>query len=348
MERLIRQDGLPPDLARRPLAAAPPAKAAAGDIVIDAALVHGAAGRSSRTPIDVADAIARDLATDPWSAGVAVAGPGFVNVTLRPVAVLEVVAWMLRRGSASVAGGDVAGRPASDLGSAASLDHARAIVSAEQRSALSAAAEQPVSRHRARDASLRRPGAVAVGCSKPALAYGGEVLIGHGADAFRFAVASRRPDAPLRLDETALWDRSRQNPGFWVPYTHARLRGVLRQAATALPKLDLAAPALAGADLSVLTHPGEAALAMRVARHAHVVSAAASRSDPGRLAAYLVDFADALQSHWERSKDQPQLRFVNQGERALTKARLGLVTASTLVLKSGLGILGVSAPDEMS
>jgi arginyl-tRNA synthetase len=52
-------------------------------------------------------------------------------------------------------------------------------------------------------------------------------------------------------------------------------------------------------------------------------------------------------SHWNRGKDQPQLRFVNEKERDLSNARLALVCSLTSVLASGLNVLGVNAPDEM-
>ena len=187
--------------------------------------------------------------------------------------------------------------------------------------------------------TVRRPAAGAErGCG---------ALAGLAADAFRFAVASSRTEATLHLDLTLLADRSRRNPGIWIPYAHARMVGLSRRSAAILPDIDLRPAVLAEADLCVLTDPGEIALARVVARQAHVMPAAASLSRPGRVAAFLGDLASRVHSQWNSGKDQPQLRFVNQEERALTKARLGLAMASALVLTFGLGILGVTAPDEM-
>ena len=84
-------------------------------------------------------------------------------------------------------------------------------------------------------------------------------------------------------------------------------------------------------------------LARLVAQHAHVVAS----GSPQRLAAHLRRVAKAVHSQWNRSKEQPQLRFVNEEMRDLAEARLGLVTAAALVLRSGLDILGITAPDEM-
>ncbi|MDO9442216.1 MAG: DALR anticodon-binding domain-containing protein, partial [Beijerinckiaceae bacterium] len=66
-----------------------------------------------------------------------------------------------------------------------------------------------------------------------------------------------------------------------------------------------------------------------------------------RIAFYLHDLASLFHSHWNRGKDNAQLRFVNEERRDLSRARLALVLSLTNVLSSGLSILGVSAPDEM-
>ena len=91
----------------------------------------------------------------------------------------------------------------------------------------------------------------------------------------------------------------------------------------------------------------------RVSRHmaratnARPIEAAALAHEPHRIAFYLHDLASAFHSHWNRGKDHPYLRFVNEERRDLSVARLGLVFSLTSVLASGLRILGVSAPDEM-
>jgi len=142
-------------------------------------------------------------------------------------------------------------------------------------------------------------------------------------------------------------DQSKDNPVFYVQYAHARGRSVLRTAGAAFPGMDLSAAALAAADLDLLSDPGEMAILRQIAQYPRTVEAAASAHEPHRVAFYLYELASAVHSQWNRGKDQPQLRFVNEHERVLSQARLGLVTASTIVLKSGLGILGVTAPEEM-
>jgi arginyl-tRNA synthetase len=122
---------------------------------------------------------------------------------------------------------------------------------------------------------------------------------------------------------------------------------VFRQAEATFPDMDLSAAALARADLARLTDEGEIALIKLIAQYPRVIEAAAFAHEPHRVAFYLHDLAALFHSHWNRGKDQPQLRFVNEKERDLSNARLALVCSLTSVLASGLNVLGVNAPDEM-
>ncbi|MDB5648822.1 MAG: arginine--tRNA ligase, partial [Hyphomicrobiales bacterium] len=134
---------------------------------------------------------------------------------------------------------------------------------------------------------------------------------------------------------------------FYVQYAHARGRSVLRQAKTVMPDLDISAAALAAASLDLLEDEGERALLKMIAQYPRQVEAAAAVHEPHRIAFYLHDLASSFHSHWNRGKDQPELRFVNEERRDSTSARLALVLSLTGVLASGLSILGVSAPEEM-
>jgi arginyl-tRNA synthetase len=168
-----------------------------------------------------------------------------------------------------------------------------------------------------------------------------------GVDAVRFMMLFRKNDATLEFDLAKVIEQSRDNPVFYVQYAHARAKSVLRQAHAAFPEADLSAGALAQADLALLLDEGEAGLARLIAQYPRQIEAAAAAHEPHRVAFYLHDLASALHSHWNRGKDQPHLRFVNEERRDLTIARAALVASITRVLASGLGVLGVSAPDEM-
>jgi arginyl-tRNA synthetase len=174
-----------------------------------------------------------------------------------------------------------------------------------------------------------------------------EVVDEVGVDAVRFMMLYRKNDAPLEFDLAKVIEQSKDNPVFYVQYAHARACSVLRQALAAFPDLDLTPQRLAAADLALLDDENELALIKLLAQYPRLIESAAAVHEPHRLAFYLHDVASFFHSHWNRGKDQPQLRFVNQDRRDLTCARLGLVTGLINILASGLSVLGVKAPDEM-
>ncbi|MGO9427783.1 arginine--tRNA ligase [Rhodoblastus sp.] len=174
-----------------------------------------------------------------------------------------------------------------------------------------------------------------------------EVVDEVGVDAVRFMMLTRKNDAPLEFDLAKVIEQSRDNPVFYVQYAHARAHSALRQALAAFPDLDLSGPKLAAADLALLVDESEQALVKLMAQYPRVIESAATAHEPHRLAFYLHELASFFHSHWNRGKDQPQLRFVNQDSRDLTCARLALVTGLINVLASGLSVLGVKAPEEM-
>ena len=173
-----------------------------------------------------------------------------------------------------------------------------------------------------------------------------EVVDEVGADPTRFMMLFRRNDAPLDFDLAKVVEQSRDNPVFYVQYAHARAASVFRQAAETTGR----SPSLhdlAGADLSVLTDEAEIELQRRIGQFPRVIESAAAAHEPHRIAFYLYDLAGLFHALWNKGKDLPQLRFVKQGDEMSTIARLALVGALRHVLASGLGILGVRAPEEM-
>jgi arginyl-tRNA synthetase len=174
-----------------------------------------------------------------------------------------------------------------------------------------------------------------------------EVVDEVGVDAVRFMMLFRKNDAALEFDLSKVIEQSKDNPVFYVQYAHARAKSVLRQCLTTISGIDLSTRALAAANLAPLSDEGEVGLIKLIAQFPRVVEAAAFSHEPHRIAFYLHELAASLHSHWTRGKDRPQLRFLNEEQTDLTIARLALVTAVATVLASGLGILGVSAPEEM-
>jgi arginyl-tRNA synthetase len=172
-----------------------------------------------------------------------------------------------------------------------------------------------------------------------------EVVDEVGRDAVRFMMLYRKNDATLDFDLAKVIEQSRDNPVFYVQYAHARCCSVLRQAETAgfAHTLD----ALKGTDLSVLQDASERGLMRRIAQFPRMIEAAASAHEPHRVAFYLYELASDFHGLWNRGKDDPQLRFVLETSPAITGARLVMLHAVVQVIQSGLGILGVSAPEEM-
>ncbi|ODT50329.1 arginine--tRNA ligase [Devosia sp. 63-57] len=169
-----------------------------------------------------------------------------------------------------------------------------------------------------------------------------------GSDATRFMLLFRRNDASMDFDFALVKEQTRDNPVFYVQYAHARACSIFRTARRDMPDLDLSAAALAGAEVELLSSPADLELIRMVATWPRTVAAAAIAHEPHRLAFYVHDLAAAFHGFWAKGKDDPSLRFVNPSDAKLTLARLALVDAVRQVISNGLGILGVTAPEELS
>jgi arginyl-tRNA synthetase len=174
-----------------------------------------------------------------------------------------------------------------------------------------------------------------------------EVVEEVGPGGVRFMMLFRKTDAPLDFDFQAVQEQSKDNPVFYVQYAHARHASVRRQAAEEMPSVVLDAESLAESDFLLLADSGERALVRAMADWPRVLESASRAREPHKVAFYLNDLAGAFHGHWNRGKELPQLRFIRPDDVALSRARLGLVTAVGYVLQSGLQVLGVEAPEEM-
>ncbi|MBX2853881.1 MAG: arginine--tRNA ligase [Rhodobacteraceae bacterium] len=173
-----------------------------------------------------------------------------------------------------------------------------------------------------------------------------DVLDEVGPDVTRFVMLTRKNDAPLDFDFAKALEQSKDNPVFYVQYAHARIASVVRNAAEAHGESEVTDSALAKVDLSGLTHPSEIGLARRLGEWPRLVEAAASASEPHRVAFYLYDLASDLHAHWTRGKEEDSLRFL-QGDRTGDLARVALIRSVAITLAAGLGILGVTPLEEM-
>ena len=174
-----------------------------------------------------------------------------------------------------------------------------------------------------------------------------ELVDAVGPDIVRFIMLTRKNDAPLDFDLTAVTEQSRDNPVWYVQYAHARCNSVRRMASAAMPNHDISLFALAKTTISCLTDESELALMRMIASWPRLVEAAAEAHEPHRIAFFLYDLAASFHALWTKGKEQPELRFVVDGDEDLTMARLALVKGVEVTVAAGLEIFGIEPVEEM-
>lgn len=163
-----------------------------------------------------------------------------------------------------------------------------------------------------------------------------EVVEEVGSDAARFFLLMRKPDAHLDFDLELAKKQSSENPVYYVQYLHARVSSILRTAAqTGI----VPAPA-AQVDISLLSSSEEIGLIRQVTRFPEVVEDAAMSREPHRLVFFLLELAGDFHRYYN------SCRVVTE-DLQLTRARLLLVIVLQRVVRSGLGLLGIAAPESM-
>jgi len=154
-----------------------------------------------------------------------------------------------------------------------------------------------------------------------------------GCDATRYFLAARRSDSQLVFDIDLARAQTNDNPVFYIQYAHARICSVLTQWGGKLADLQQA-------NLSPLTQAHEITLMQRLSSYPETVADAATDLAPHTIANYLKELASELHSYYNEYK------FLIEDE-AVKIARLSLIAATQQVLKNGLYLLGVSAPEKM-
>jgi arginyl-tRNA synthetase len=157
-----------------------------------------------------------------------------------------------------------------------------------------------------------------------------------GKDAARFTFLTRRHDSPLDFDLAVATRQSADNPVFYVQYAHARVSSLFRTAA----EQKVALSPWEEVDFRPLRLPEEQSLIKRLQQYPALVAAAARAREPHRVAYYLSELAGLYHPYYKSHR-------VITEDRPLTLARLGLSAAVDQVVRNGLGLLGVSAPESM-
>lgn len=171
--------------------------------------------------------------------------------------------------------------------------------------------------------------------------WSGDGDLTRGRDAVRFFLVSRKADSEFVFDVDLARSRSDENPVYYVQYAHARICSIIAQVDPALASDPAPVPATQEpARFAPLVAPSENALMARLADFEEVLETVVADLSPHHLCYYLRDLAGDFHSFYNAERvlvDEPGLRA----------ARLGLLLATRTVLRRGLGLLGVSAPQRM-
>ncbi|GAA1794269.1 MULTISPECIES: arginine--tRNA ligase [Leucobacter] len=158
-----------------------------------------------------------------------------------------------------------------------------------------------------------------------------------GSDALRYWLARYPADSPLALDGEKLRSRTNDNPVFYVQYAHARTCAVDRNAAAAGIDRSAFAPEL-------LTHQTETELLGKLQEYPGIVAGAAELREPHRIARYLEELAAAFHRWYDNCRVIP---LGDAPVEDLHRTRLWLNDAAGQVLRNGLDLIGVSAPERL-
>ena len=172
-----------------------------------------------------------------------------------------------------------------------------------------------------------------------------EVVDEVGKDAVRFMMLTRKNDAPLDFDFDLVKEQSRDNPVFYVQYAHARIFSVMKNARQLGWQVD--DNTLATSHLDALSHEAELNLIRQLGAYPRLLLAAAQAREPHRVAFYLLELAAAFHALWNLGKEEIALRFIQEDDEAGSLARLALIRATALTLRSGFDVIGVTPQDEL-
>jgi arginyl-tRNA synthetase len=164
--------------------------------------------------------------------------------------------------------------------------------------------------------------------------WSGNGDVRRGRDAVRFFLISRKADTEFVFDVDVALATNDENPVYYVQYAHARI-------CSALANWGGDESQLANADLSPLNAPHEASLLAKLAEYPEMLQRAQSELGPHQVAFYLRELAGELHSYYFAHK------WLLDDDEPLKLARLALATATRQVLRNGLALIGVSAPEKM-
>ena len=173
-----------------------------------------------------------------------------------------------------------------------------------------------------------------------------EVIDEVGSDSIRFMMLYRKNEAPLEFDFTKVTEQSKDNPVFYVQYAHARISSVIKKLTENKFLFDLTN--FENANFSLIDNKHELDLVKKIADWNKIIESATNLQEPHRIAYYLYELSSVFHSLWSQGKIDSELKFIIPSNEELTFARIGLLILTQRTIKSGLDLLGVSAPNEMN
>jgi arginyl-tRNA synthetase len=155
-----------------------------------------------------------------------------------------------------------------------------------------------------------------------------------GADAARFFFLSRSADSQMEFDLELAKRQSAENPVYYVQYAHARIAGILTNAAERVPSFD-------DGDVALLRHPMELDLIRKMLQLPELVHLMAMQLEPHHLPHYAQDLATAFHAFYT------ECRVLDDADMSMSKARLKLCLAAKTTLARALTLMGMTAPERM-
>jgi arginyl-tRNA synthetase len=163
-----------------------------------------------------------------------------------------------------------------------------------------------------------------------------EVIEEVGPDTTKFIFLTRRPDSHLEFDLEVAKTQSAENPVFYVQYANARINSIFFNA----NEKGIDADKLADADFTLLTQNEELRIIKKLLMYPMIFEGAVNAYEPHRITFYLQELSGLFHPYYNKHR-------VLADDIELARARLALCQAVRVVLREGLGILGITAPEKM-
>ena len=168
-----------------------------------------------------------------------------------------------------------------------------------------------------------------------------EVLDEVGKDALRFMMVSRSSEKVIDFNFDLVKSKTKENPVFYVQYAHARCYSIQKLANETKKNV------YKEIDFSLLSLKEEIVIMKNLASFSKILSISAQKYEPHRLCNFLYELSKNFHNYWSLGTSDKNKRILVEGNDNLLDARLSLTNGVKIVIKKGLRILSISAPDQM-